>query len=32
MPLPNQMLTMAEKSVRDGDTGLTNIEETIVHI
>jgi hypothetical protein len=31
MPLPNQLLTMAEKSVRDTNTGLTNIEETIVH-
>lgn len=31
MPLPNQLLTMAEKSVRYNNTGLTNIEETIVH-
>ena len=31
MPLPNQLLTLAEKSTRDSNTGLTNIEETIVH-
>jgi len=31
MPLPNQLLTMTEKSIRDNNTGLTNIEETIVH-
>lgn len=31
MPLPNQLLTMAEKSVRNQETSLTNIEETIVH-
>lgn len=31
MPLPNQLLTMAEKQVRHTETGMTNIEETIVH-
>lgn len=31
MSLPNQLLTLHQKNVRNNDTGLTNIEETIVH-
>lgn len=31
MLLPNQLLTAKEKAKRNQDTGLTNIEETIVH-
>ena len=31
MPLPNQLLTMTQKLVRNQDTKLTNIEETIIH-
>lgn len=31
MPLPNQLLTTAEKAKRNEDTGLTNIEETATH-
>lgn len=31
MPLPNQLLTLEEKAKRNNETGLTNIEETIVH-
>jgi len=31
MLLPNQLLTAKEKAIRNQDTGLTNIEETIVH-
>lgn len=31
MPLPNQLLTLREKAKRNSDTGLTNIEETIIH-
>jgi len=31
MPLPNQLLTAKQKAKRNQDTGLTNIEETIVH-
>jgi len=31
MLLPNQLITSAEKAKRNQDTGLTNIEETIVY-
>ncbi len=31
MALPNQLLTLEEKGRRNNETGLTNIEETIVH-